>query len=537
MIGLDRFTMARQVRTRFAPSPTGYMHIGGMRTALFVWLWARHNHGKFILRIDDTDQERNVAEALEPIFRAFRWLGLDWDEGPDIGGPFGPYYQSQRTANYQEVCDRLIAEGKAFRDYDPPELTQADRETAEKAKLPYLNIRRSLDLTDAQREQYAAEGRPYVVRFLIPREKKVSLVDAVRGEIEWDCSLMPDPVISRSNGTFLYNFATVVDDAQMHITDVIRAEEHLTNTAVQVLLHRALGNPTPLFAHIPFITAPGETKKLSKRDLVRMRNNPQLKKLFDRGDQVFPQLGLGDSTALNPVMVEYYERIGYLPAAIVNYLSRIGWSLDDHTETMPRSTVIENFTLDRIVKKPAALDVGKLQSFQEYWMSTLSLEEKVTGCLPYLQRAGHLPANHQLISAAQREFVGRVVTAMEKRLLIFSDILDFSEFFVSDEQLEFDDQVMRKRLIEPAEAQSLLQQVTAELLNSITPFTATTIDPALHAWMEQRELKMNQIVHALRIATTGRGVGLGLFDALELLGRGSTLRRIERALERARSLA
>ena len=234
--------MTVPVRTRFAPSPTGYMHIGGMRTALFAWLWARHNHGTFILRIDDTDQQRNVDAALAPIFRAFRWLALNWDEGPEVGGAFGPYYQSQRTHLYQGAVNRLIAEGKAFRDYDAPELIAADRATAEAAKQPYLNIRRSLDLTEAQRRQFDEAGRSHVVRYLVPRDQKIAVDDAVRGHVQWDGALIPDPVIMRSNGSVLYNFATVVDDAHMQITHVIRAEEHLTNTVVQALLHQALGN-------------------------------------------------------------------------------------------------------------------------------------------------------------------------------------------------------------------------------------------------------------------------------------------------------
>ena len=269
--------MTNPGRTRFAPSPTGYMHIGGMRTALFAWLWARHTGGTFILRIDDTDQERNVEAALGPIFRAFEWLGLNWDEGPKVGGPYEPYYQSKRSHLYQAAVDQLLAEGKAFQDFDPPEIIAEDRKQAESAKRTYVNIRRSLELSSDERKRLATSGQPFVVRFLIPRDQKIAIDDAVRGHVEWDCSLMPDPVIMRSNGSFLYNFATVVDDAQMKITHVIRAEEHLANTPVQALIHTALGNPLPVFAHIPFITAPGSTKKLSKRDVEKLRTSPQLK--------------------------------------------------------------------------------------------------------------------------------------------------------------------------------------------------------------------------------------------------------------------
>ncbi len=517
--------MTLKVRTRFAPSPTGYMHIGGMRTALFVWLWARHNNGTFILRIDDTDEQRNVEAALAPIFRAFRWLGLTWDEGPEVGGPFGPYYQSQRKDLYKAAVDRLIAEGKAFRDYDPPELMQADRAAAEAAKQPFLNIRRSLDLTDTDRARLDAEGKPYVVRFLIPRDQKVAIDDAVRGHVEWDGALMPDPVIMRSNGTFLYNFATVVDDAHMEITHVIRAEEHLTNTAVQAMLHQALGNVPPIFAHIPFITSPGSTKKLSKRDVDKLRNSPQLKKMFDRADEIFPQLGLGDSKTLNPVMVEYYERMGYLPSGILNALSRLGWSLDDKTEIMSLETVIQNFSLDRIVKAPAGLDPEKLQSYQQHWMNQLPLDDKVTGCLPFLQQAGLVAEADDTL----RALVGKVITAVGDRLRVFSDILDYKEFFVPDDKLIYDEKAFTQRLRDAAEAPGLLRLLSNQLA-TVEPFDAPTLDALVHHFVEANGIKIAQIVHAVRISTTGRAVGVGLFDALAILGRERCQARIARAL-------
>lgn len=520
---------APTVRTRFAPSPTGYMHIGGMRTALFVWLWARHNRGQFILRIDDTDEQRNVEAALEPIFRAFRWLGLDWDEGPQVGGPYGPYYQSQRKPLYQAAVDRLLSEGKAFRDYDTPEQTAADRAESDAAKVQYVNRRRSLDLTEEERARLDAEGRPSVVRFLVPRDRKVAIEDAVRGHVEWDCALMVDPVIMRSNGTFLYNFATTVDDAQMQITHVVRAEEHLTNTAVQVLIHEALENPPPVFAHIPFITAPGSSKKLSKRDIDKLRKSPQLKKLFDRADEVFPQLGLGDSNSLNPLMVEYFERMGYLPAGILNALSRLGWSLDDKTEFMSLQTVIENFTLDRIVKAPAGLDPEKLQSFQQHWMNQLPLSEKVSGCLDFLVQAGRFADADR---AARTPLVTRLVETMGDRLRVFSDILDYREFFVTDDTLVYDEAAFQQRIRGASEAPGLLAALAKEL-ESAPDFSASSLDTLVHGFVEQQGIKIGQIVHALRVATTGRPVGIGLFEAMEILGKSATVNRIQRAVARA----
>ena len=337
---------------------------------------------------------------------------------------------------------------------------------------------------------------------------------------------MVDPVIMRSNGTFLYNFATVVDDAHMQITHVIRAEEHLTNTAAQTLMHLALGNTPPVFAHSPFITAPGSTKKLSKRDVDKMRTSPQLKKFFERADEVFPQLGLGDSKTLNPVMVEYYERMGYLPAGILNTLSRLGWSLDDKTEFLSLDTVIQNFTLDRIVKAPAGLDPEKLQSYQQYWMNQLPLEDKISGCLPYLQQTKQVP---ETVDVATREVVGQVITAVADRLRVFSDILDYKEFFVADLDLVYDEKGFKQRLVDAPEAAGLLKSLREQLL-IVEPFDSATLDRTVHAFVEASGIKIGQIVHALRMATTGRTVGVGLFDALAILGRDRCVNRIDRTL-------
>ncbi len=518
------------IRTRFAPSPTGYMHIGGMRTALFCWLWARHNGGTFILRIDDTDQERNVESALEPIFQAFRWLGLEWDEGPDKGGPYAPYYQSQRTPLYRDAIDRLLASGAAYQDYETPEEIAAQRQAAEAEKRTYLSSRQSLKLSEAQRAQYAAEGRPCVVRLRVPRDRKVSIDDVVRGHVEWDCGLMPDPVLMRSNGGFLYNFATVVDDAQMEITHVVRAEEHLTNTAVQVLVYEALGHQPPVFAHIPFITAPGSNKKLSKRDLEKLRKNPALQKLFDRADEIFPQLGLGDSSTLSPVMVEYYEKLGYLPAGLLNALARLGWSLDDKTEIFSLTDVVREFTLDRIIKSPAGFDPDKLISYQAHWMGEQSIAEKVDGCWPYLVQA-KLVANSSTCPVDRRAWLGELIRAIGDRLKVFSDILDAREFFVEDGALPYDEKAFQKRIREASEAPELLSALR-DALPSVTPFEAPTLDKFVHDFVETRGLKIGQVIHPLRVALTGKSVGIGLFETLALLGAERCTARLSLALAR-----
>ena len=518
-----------KVRTRFAPSPTGYMHIGGMRTALFNWLWARHNDGEFILRIDDTDQQRNVDEALGPILEAFRWLGLDWDEGPEVGGPYGPYFQSQRGDLYRAAAEQLLASGKAYKDFETPEQIQADREAAEREKRPYLNARRSLELSDQEREQLEAEGRPFVLRFLVDRDRTIAIDDHVRGHVEWSCGLIPDPVIMRGDGSPLYNFATVVDDAQLEITHVIRAEEHLTNTAVQAMLFEALGKPLPEFAHIPFVAAPGSKEKLSKREkkIAKYRTSPQFQKMFQIAENVLPKIGLGNSDTLNPVLVAFYAAVGFLPAAVLNGLARLGWSLDDKTEIMSLDFVVENFTLDRVVKGAAGLDPDKLMSYQEHWIGQLSSEERAEQCLPYLVRAGWLGDDPP---PADREFVVRLVDALGDRLKIFSDILQYDEYFVVDGEMQYDAKAFRKRLLKPDNALELLLAVRGAL-ESFEDFDAASLERDLTAWLQENDISLGQIVHALRVAVTGKPAGPGMFDCLALLGKSRCLSRIDRTVE------
>ena len=519
------------VRTRFAPSPTGYMHIGGMRTALFNWLWARHSGGQFVLRIDDTDAKRNMDEALGPILDAFRWLGLDWDEGPEVGGDNGPYFQSQRSDLYAAALQQLLESGDVYRDFDDPEVVRQEREAAEKAKQVYLNPRRSLELSDGETQQHLADGTNFVYRLKVPRDQKIKIVDHVRGEVEWDCATMNDPAVARGDGSPLYNFATVVDDNALKITHVIRAEEHLSNVPPQYLLYKALGYETmPEFAHIPFVSAPGGKKKMSKRDVAKYRKNPQFKNMFERGDEVFPKLGLTvDDSVLSPVMVAYYEKIGYTPAGVLNALGRLGWSLDDKTEFFSLDDLVQHFTLDRVVKAAASLDPDKLMSYQAHWTGQMSEDDRTAGCAAFLSKAGLVSAEP---SADELARVGKVVAAAGDRIRILSDVLDFDEFFVSDVDLQLDSKAFKKRIAKPESAVELLTALRTELAE-LDDFTAAGTDAFLHAFVEAREIGIGQIIHALRVATTGKAKGVGMFDALELLGKDSTVARIGRAIELA----
>ena len=514
------------VRTRFAPSPTGYMHIGGMRTALFNWLWARHNGGQFILRIDDTDQQRNMDEALGPILRAFKWLGLTWDEGPEVGGSFAPYFQSQRGDLYRAAAERLLQERKAYRCFETKEQIDQDRKQAEAEKRPYLSARRSLELSATQVEQFLAEGRPHVIRFLVPREQKVVIDDQIRGRVEWDAGLMADPVIMRGDGSPLYNFATVIDDSQMQITHVIRAEEHLSNTPTQVLLHQALGHTLPLFAHIPYVAAPGSKEKLSKRKLEQYRNNASFKKLCDKGESVFSQIGLAGKAGLDPVMVEFYERVGFLPAGVLNGLLRLGWSLDDKTELFSLDDAVKLFTLDRVVKAPAGFDPDKMVSYQQHWMTQLPLADKIAGCLPYLEQAGLIASPPP---AESLDFVTRLITALGDRLKLFSDVLDVAYFF--KDEIVYDEKEFTKRIAK--EGVPALLAGYRDVIAAMPEWSIENLEAALKSHCEQQGQSHGTLIHALRISTTGIPIGPGVYECVLLVGRERVLSRIDQAVRRA----
>jgi glutamyl-tRNA synthetase len=291
---------------------------------------------------------------------------------------------------------------------------------------------------------------------------------------------------------------------------------------VQVLMHQALGNELPRFAHIPFVSAPGTKEKLSKRDsaLKKYRKNPQFKRLFDLADERLPRIGLGSSETLNPVMVEFYEQIGYLPEAVLNALSRLGWSLDDRTEILSLQTVVENFTLDRVIKSPAGLDPDKLDSYQLHWMGTKTLDEKIDGCVPFLKKAG---------LSTDRDHLACLIATLGERLKIFSDIIDYREYFVADDALEYDEKAFEKRLTNAPDSVDLLRNYR-DVLAGVEPFDAENTEKSLKEFVELQGAKLGDVIHALRVAVTGKPQGPGMFDCLALLGKESCLRRIDRAL-------
>ncbi len=478
------------VRTRFAPSPTGFLHIGGVRTALFNWLLARHHGGQFLLRIDDTDQQRHVEDAVRLILDGFRWMGMDWDEGPEKQGPHAPYFQSQRRDRYTAAAEKLVAAGHVYRDYSTESDRVAEKLAAEQAKIAYRY--RGTPPTPEQIAEYDAQGRPYALRFRVPLGKTLVVQDLIKGPVEQKTDEVGDFVIVRPDGSPLYNFATVVDDADMEITHVVRAEEHLANTFPQLLMFEALGYPLPQFAHVPYVAATGSKKKLSKRD---------------------GAVGLQD-----------YMALGYLPEAMMNYLSRLGWSYDASSEIFTRAELIEKFTLDRVNSSPASHDPDKLFWLQGEWMKTLTLEAKVAGAIPFLEKEGLL---QQPVTDDERARIESVVIAFGDRLKLFSEIVRLGKYFFTDE-LTYDPDAVKKRLRKDF-VPGMLKQVD-EILASVDPYDLATLEKAFHDFGESSGIKMGDVVNPVRVAVTGQGVGPGLYDCLVILGRDVCRKRIAQTL-------
>jgi glutamyl-tRNA synthetase len=514
------------VRTRFAPSPTGYLHIGGVRTALFCWLYARQHGGQFILRIDDTDQERNVEQALAPILDGLRWLGIDWDEGPDVGGPFAPYYQSKRVDRYQAAVEKLLAGGHAYRDYATPEELHAERDLALAEKRQYVYSRRFMAETPAARASFEAEGRQSVVRLKMPREGKLILDDQIRGRVEFDWACEQDHVIQRADGTCLYHLANVVDDFDFQITHVIRAEEHLSNTPRQVFMIQALEYSMPQYAHLPFVAEPGSKNKLSKRKLNTYLKNRDFAVLVEHGRKIAQAIGHEtEADSFNPVIVDFYKTVGYLPDAIINYLALLGWSKDDKTEHFTREELIKEFSLERVNKAPASFDPKKLWSFEDRHFQATPIEKKLPMVLPFLERAGLItsPPDESAINK-----VRNVIVAAGDRLKVSGDILIFDEFFLPDEKLPYDEKSLEKH-IRKGDGAALLKKFKAQLA-CVEPFDAPTLEKLMHDFVAAEQIKIGQIIHPVRLAVTGKSTGLGMFDTLTILGKTACLSRIDRTL-------
>lgn len=484
--------MMSKVRVRFAPSPTGYLHVGGARTALFNWLFARHHEGDFVLRIEDTDLARSTDEATQVILDAMRFLGLDWDEGPGKGGDYGPYYQSERLDIYKEYVEKLISIDRAYECFCTPEELEQKRKEQMKQGLATRYDGRCAHLTEEEKAQFRAEGRKPVVRFRAEQEGATDVLDMIRGSVRFENTQIDDFVIYKSDGMPTYNFAVVIDDALMGITHVIRGEDHLSNTPKQIQIYEALGFSVPKFAHIPMILGPDKSL-LSKRH--------------------------------GATSVMQFHDEGYLAEAMVNYLSLLGWGYDDSQTIFSKSELIEKFSLERVSKNPAVFDLKKLEWMNGVYIRELSLEEFYDRALPFLQEAGFLPAEP---SAAERDYVLRILKELQSRVKLVSDVVEMAEYFFIDDY-EYNEKAVRKVLSKPQAADIL--RFALDAISSAPDFSEENLKPLFVQGQEKFGVKMGEIIQPIRVAVTGTNVSPGIYEVLELLGQERSRERIQRTLE------
>ena len=494
----------KQVRVRFAPSPTGKLHIGGARTAIYNWAFARANGGTFILRIDDTDPARSTDENTQIILRAMRWLGLDWDEGPDKGGDFGPYAQTERLEIYRKAAHTLLTEGKAYPCFCTPEKLAADKKAAEERHDPFQGYQRTCRNIDPKEAQARIEaGESYTIRIKVPLDRGDVIVhDAVHGDVTFNARELDDFIIFRSDGTPTYNFATVVDDALMGITHIIRGDDHLSNTPRQIMVYEALGAPVPEFAHISMILGP-DGKKLSKRH--------------------------------GATSVEEYRDAGYLSDAFVNYLALLGWSLDGETTIVPRDVLASQFSLDHVSKNPAKSDPERLNWINAIYLSAMDNKTfSVQVLIPELVSAGLEPVSGtetdaEKLYATRPAWYDLLSEILKPRTTVSPDVVEKSRFLYEGAEVTLDEKSVSKSLAKDG-AGSILEAAHAALL-PVSEWTPANIDAALEVLPEELDLKKRVVFQAIRVAECGNMVSPPLGESMALLGKDIALARLERALK------
>ncbi|MFW6264580.1 MAG: glutamate--tRNA ligase [Bacillota bacterium] len=486
--------MANKIRLRFPPSPTGRIHIGNMRTALFNWLWARKNDGELVLRIEDTDMERSTKEFEEIILKEMKWLGLDVDEGVGIGGDYGPYRQSERSDIYQEYLDKLLSEDKAYYCYcTPEELDEMREEAARQGQMPRYDGR-CRHLSKEEKEAYEKDGRKPVIRFKTPEiDKDIVVDDMIRGQVTFNSSVLDDFVIFKSDGMPTYNFAVVIDDSLMRISQVVRGEDHLSNTPKQLLIYEALGFEAPRFAHLP---------------LILDENKAKLKKRSD-SDAVY--------------IGEYREK-GYLPEALFNFLSLLGWSTKDEEELLSRKEIIERFDISDVNKSAAVFDVEKLNWMNGKYIREADLDRIVELSIPYLQVANYLEDD---ISAERYEWVKRVIEVARTGVDYLSQIPGEAELFFTELKYEDKDKATEEFRGENVE---LVFNTLVEKLEDLEEITPPAINNIFKKLRKELPVKARTIYHPVRVALTGMNSGPEITDVIYILGLDETKDRLNKAL-------
>ena len=478
------------VRVRFAPSPTGYLHVGNAKTALVNWLFAKREGGTFILRIEDTDVERHTPGAIEVIFESLRWLGLTWDEGPEVGGGGdGPYFQSQRLELYREKIQILLSQGKAYKCFCTPEELETEREKARKEKRPPRYSGKCRNLTQAQLGARGSE--PYVARFRVPEGTTV-FTDLVYGETSFNNVEIGDFVIQKANGTPTFHLAVVVDDIAMRISHVIRGEGHLSNTPRHVLLFHALGEPLPQFVHLPLILGQ-DGKPLSKRH--------------------------GATNVLQ------FREEGFLPEVMVNYLALLGWSPGDDREVLSVEELAELFALEGLKKSAGVFNHKKLRWLNGQHIRRLDRGDFAARVRSVLQREGFLPSD---LTPELEQWTARLAEVCQEKITVLNDIVPYSDFFFNP-VTEYEEKGVRKRWSKDGVSDMLLQ--LAETFDEISDFREHEIEAACTKRVEQNDMKLGDLIHPARLALTGKTVGPGFYAVVELLGKAESVERLKAAVQ------
>ncbi|HGJ67060.1 TPA: glutamate--tRNA ligase [bacterium] len=480
--------MKSEVRVRIAPSPTGYMHLGLARTALFNWLFARHNNGTFIVRIDDTDEARSTDESLSQILSALKWLGLDWDEGIEKGGDYAPYVQSQRLDIYTEYANKLLDMGKAYYCYCSLEELEAERKQAQEEKKAYIYSGKCRKLSEEQKARFISEGRKPSIR-LIADDRTIVVNDLIKGQVEFKLGLVGDFIIVRPNGMPVYIYTSAIDDMLMKISHIIRADEHLAgSTPKQILIFEAFNAPMPEFAHVPLVLG-NKGEKLSKRH--------------------------------GATSVDEYRKMGYLPEAMLNYLARLGWSFDDEKEIFSLDELIEVFTLDKVGKAGGIFDQQKLQWLNGEYIQKMDIDSRTKAVIPFLKDASLI--NDDLISA-KYEWIKQIVEAVGDRLKTLAQITDYAGFFFVDE-VDYDQDAVDKNIRKEGILEALEGLKSA--FGEIESFNQQNLENAIQSYADSKGLKAGKLIQPLRVALTGKPVGPGIFETLILLGKDKVIKRLD----------
>lgn len=490
-------TSSKPARVRFAPSPTGKTHLGSARTALYNYLLAKQTGGQFILRIEDTDRKRYDPDSEKDLMDALRWLGLDWDEGPDVGGPNEPYRQSARKAIYQEYAQQLIDRGHAYPCFCSPERLSELRQSQQKDKRTARYDGRCRGIDPEAAAQRVADGEIHVIRFKMPQTGKITVTDRLRGDITVENSVLDDFIIVKSDGLALYHLAAMVDDHLMGITHVFRGEEWLPTLPLHAHIYRAFDWPEPIWIHLSVFLNPTGKGKMSKRFADQMRL---------KGNSIF---------------VQDLQALGYLPEAVINWIALMGWSYDDKTEYFTLDDLVEKFSLDKLNPSPTAINFTKFDHFNGLHIRNLSHEELARRIRPFLEEAGYV---------VDRQTLLQVVPIVQVRLKSLEDAPEMAGFFFKDEvHPELEDLIGKNMTREESR---IAFEKSLQVINSAPEFTAESLESPLRELVNELELKAGQLFGLLRNALTAQQVSPPIFESMEIMGRDTVNQRITNAIQR-----